>query len=60
MISDNVEEAVSGVKGENSVKVFGPDLDAEREERARDRRRHGDVAGREGPRHVRARWGSRA
>jgi cobalt-zinc-cadmium resistance protein CzcA len=26
MISDNVEEAVSGVKGENSVKVFGPDL----------------------------------
>ncbi len=28
MISDNVEEAVSGVKGENSVKVFGPDLRA--------------------------------
>jgi cobalt-zinc-cadmium resistance protein CzcA len=28
MISDNVEEAVSGVKGENSVKVFGPDLEA--------------------------------
>ncbi|MDP9152387.1 MAG: CusA/CzcA family heavy metal efflux RND transporter [Myxococcota bacterium] len=27
MISDNVEEAVSGVKGENSVKVFGNDLD---------------------------------
>jgi cobalt-zinc-cadmium resistance protein CzcA len=26
MISDNVEEAVSGVKGENSVKVFGNDL----------------------------------
>jgi cobalt-zinc-cadmium resistance protein CzcA len=26
MISDNVEEAVSGVKGENSVKVFGPDI----------------------------------
>ena len=25
-ISDNVEEAVSGVKGENSVKVTGPDL----------------------------------
>ncbi|HUB09034.1 MAG TPA: CusA/CzcA family heavy metal efflux RND transporter [Myxococcales bacterium] len=25
-ISDNVEEAVSGVKGENSVKVVGPDL----------------------------------
>jgi cobalt-zinc-cadmium resistance protein CzcA len=26
MISDNVEEAVSGIKGENSVKVVGPDL----------------------------------
>ena len=25
-ISDNVEEALSGVKGENSVKVVGPDL----------------------------------
>jgi cobalt-zinc-cadmium resistance protein CzcA len=25
-ISDNVEEALSGVKGENSVKVFGPDV----------------------------------
>ena len=27
-ISDNVEEALSGVKGENSVKVFGADLAA--------------------------------
>ncbi|MGA2448072.1 MAG: CusA/CzcA family heavy metal efflux RND transporter [Polyangiaceae bacterium] len=27
-ISDNVEEAVAGVKGENSVKVFGPSLEA--------------------------------
>jgi cobalt-zinc-cadmium resistance protein CzcA len=26
MILDNVEEAVSGVKGENSVKIVGPDL----------------------------------
>src|SRR5207302_1144357 len=26
MISDNVEEAIAGVKGENSVKVYGPDL----------------------------------
>jgi cobalt-zinc-cadmium resistance protein CzcA len=26
MIGDNVEEAVAGVKGENSIKVFGPDL----------------------------------
>jgi cobalt-zinc-cadmium resistance protein CzcA len=25
-ISDNVEEAISGVKGENSIKVIGPDL----------------------------------
>jgi cobalt-zinc-cadmium resistance protein CzcA len=28
MISDNVEEAMSGVKGENAVKVIGPDLRA--------------------------------
>ncbi len=28
MISDNVEEAVSGVKGENSIKVFGNDLES--------------------------------
>ena len=27
MIRDNVLEALSGVKGENSIKVFGPDLD---------------------------------
>ena len=26
MIGDNVDEAVAGVKGENSIKVFGPDL----------------------------------
>ena len=26
MIADNVEEALSGVKGENTVKVVGPDL----------------------------------
>ncbi|NVL78520.1 CusA/CzcA family heavy metal efflux RND transporter, partial [Escherichia coli] len=26
-ISDNVEEATAGVKGENSVKVFGPNID---------------------------------
>ena len=25
-ISDNVDEALSGIKGENSVKVFGPDI----------------------------------
>ena len=27
MISDNVEEAVAGVKGENSIKVFGPSIE---------------------------------
>jgi cobalt-zinc-cadmium resistance protein CzcA len=27
VIRDNVMEALSGVKGENSIKVFGPDLD---------------------------------
>jgi cobalt-zinc-cadmium resistance protein CzcA len=27
-ISDNVEEAVSGVKGENSIKVFGDDIES--------------------------------
>jgi cobalt-zinc-cadmium resistance protein CzcA len=26
MIGDNVEEAVAGVKGENAIKVFGPDI----------------------------------
>lgn len=33
MIGDNVEEAVAGVKGENAVKVFGPDV-AENEKTA--------------------------
>jgi len=28
MIGDNVEEAVAGVKGENAVKVFGPEVTA--------------------------------
>jgi cobalt-zinc-cadmium resistance protein CzcA len=31
MISDNVEEALAGVKGENSVKVVGPSLEANEE-----------------------------
>jgi cobalt-zinc-cadmium resistance protein CzcA len=30
-ISDNVEEAISGIKGENSVKVVGPDLNLNEE-----------------------------
>ena len=34
-IEDNVEEALSGVKGENSVKVFGPDLQADEETAAK-------------------------
>jgi len=34
-IEDNVEEALSGVKGENSVKVFGPDLAADEEAAAK-------------------------
>ncbi|HEY7788950.1 MAG TPA: CusA/CzcA family heavy metal efflux RND transporter [Vicinamibacterales bacterium] len=37
-IEDNVEEAMSGVKGENSLKLFGPDIDvlAERARAIRD------------------------
>ena len=34
-IEDNVEEALSGVKGENSVKVFGPDLAADEDAAAK-------------------------
>ena len=34
-IEDNVEEAMSGVKGENSLKLFGPDIDVLAREAAR-------------------------
>ena len=38
-IEDNVEEAASGVKGENSVKLFGNDLADAREDRRQDQGR---------------------
>lgn len=34
-IEDNVEEAMSGVKGENSLKLFGPDIDVLAQQAAR-------------------------
>ena len=51
-IQDNIEEAVSGVKGENSVKIFGRDLaELERLSKAvQDRDRQG--AGRDRPRRL--------
>ena len=42
-IEDNIDEALSGVKGSNSVKVFGPDLDSRRVDRQPGRR--GDEQG---------------
>ena len=44
-IQDNVEEAASGVKGENSVKVFGNDLETLGQGRRRDQERDADRAG---------------
>jgi len=44
-ISDNVEEAVSGVKGENSVKVVGPDLATDDQKAAEISSVMADVAG---------------
>ncbi len=32
-ISDNMEEAVSGVKGELAIKIYGDDLEAARSKR---------------------------
>ena len=40
-IEDNVEEAASGVKGENSVKLFGPDLRSSSNSRRKSERRCG-------------------
>ncbi len=44
-ISDNVEEAVSGVKGENSIKITGPDLDVNEAKAAEVMRVLGEVKG---------------
>jgi cobalt-zinc-cadmium resistance protein CzcA len=44
-ISDNVEEAVSGVKGENSIKVTGPDLEVNEQKAADIMRVLGEVKG---------------
>ncbi|HEY1861941.1 MAG TPA: efflux RND transporter permease subunit, partial [Gemmataceae bacterium] len=44
-IRDNVMEALSGVKGDNSVKIFGPDLDKLEELAARVKDRLKDVKG---------------
>ena len=52
MISDNVEEAVSGVKGENSVKVFGNDLESNEKIADAIVDVMGKVPGHQGPRDV--------
>ncbi len=44
-IEDNVEEAMSGVKGENSLKLFGPDIDVLAREAARIRDAMGQTPG---------------
>jgi cobalt-zinc-cadmium resistance protein CzcA len=44
-ISDNVEEAVSGVKGENSIKITGPDLDVNEAKAAEIMKVIGEVRG---------------
>ena len=50
-IQDNVEEALSGVKGANSVKIIGPDLDDPGTDRAAGLARDGQGAGHYRPRH---------
>ncbi len=49
-IEDNVEEAASGVKGENSVRVYGNDLATLEKHRGPDQGRHGDGSGHDGSR----------
>ena len=49
-ISDNVQEAASGVKGANAIKVFGPELDIIARKAEEIRRMMAGVAGRRRPR----------
>ena len=51
-IADNMEEAVSGVKGELAIKVYGDDLQDARGEGRPDRQRHAHRAGHPGSRTV--------
>ena len=49
-IADNMEEAVSGVKGELAIKIYGDDLRTARRQGRRDRRRDAQAfAGIRGP-----------
>ena len=56
-IQDNVEEAASGVKGENSVKLFGNDLETLEQRPQKIRRRAADGAGNHRPGRARIRSG---
>jgi cobalt-zinc-cadmium resistance protein CzcA len=49
IIRDNVMEALSGVKGENSIKVFGPELDTLERTAGEIREKLGEVHGVENP-----------
>jgi cobalt-zinc-cadmium resistance protein CzcA len=51
-IADNMEEAVSGVKGELAIKIYGDDLKGAGSQGRRDRRRHAHGPGHRGPRPV--------
>src|SRR5205814_2787109 len=48
-IRDNVMEALSGVKGENAVKIFGPDLGTLEEPAERVKAALGEIPGVENP-----------
>ena len=51
-IQDNIEEAISGVKGANSVKIIGPDLTKLEELADQVMRANGPGPRRRGPRHL--------